>query len=285
MALAVLAFVLGCCAGALLARRSGLWRRASRRPPPQEPRQLGRAGTPRANLHLAGFVHELRTPLAAIRAYAELLAGASSDRAFLEEASGILVEEAERLDALIGQHLDRVQRGPVEVVSALPPGAGGRCELGSEARAATELLRPLAASRGLSIELDERTPRVEVRGEGAVVRQILANLLGNAVKHALGGTRIVLRWEAAEDRAWIEVEDDGPGVPADEAEALFEPFARGDRAGEGHGLGLWVARELARACGGELELRSREANERGACFRLRLSSATARLAEATLGGA
>ncbi|MBL8898659.1 MAG: HAMP domain-containing histidine kinase [Planctomycetes bacterium] len=283
MALAVLAFVLGGCLGALLARKS--------RSAPSEPAEAlpprDEETSPRTALQLAGLVHELRTPLAAIRAYAELLAGASSDRAFLEEASGILVEEAERLDALIGRHLDRV-KGPSSVEAAERPARlEVRCDLGTEARAACELLRPLAARRGFSLELDESAPPVAARGEATLVRQILANLLGNAVKHAVGGTRIALRWGASEAAAWIEVEDDGPGVREPIGAALFEPFARGTSANAtaGHGLGLWVARELARACGGELELAPRSGGERGACFRLSLANATADEARATVGSA
>lgn len=305
--MALAPFLLGCCVGSLSA---SLWWWLRRAPTPG--RDASRTSTgvvtvqtrpsiartpieskdknsvwkpehPGATLQLAGLVHELRTPLAAIRAYAELLASAASDPAFLEEASTILVREAERLDTLIGSHLDRVHHLP----ERHPPTFGATCELGAVASEVAELLRPLSASRRIAIVLPSDAESVEAYGDRALVSQIVANLLGNALKHASGATRIQLRWMRVGTEVWLEVEDDGIGIDAERAVALFQPFGdsasrRGEDQGyaprhshaQGHGLGLWVAREFARRCEGELEWMARADQQRGALFRLRLASAT-----------
>lgn len=296
--MALVAFLLGCSAGAVLALLAARRRAMRAIPPGAEASAAASApanGTPveaaprGETLQLAGLVHELRTPLAAIRAYAELLGGAGADPAFLEEASSILVEEAERLDALIGLHLDLVrapqQRAPSSAHAAPPP----MCDAAAEARAACDLLRPLAARSSVAIELDLPGEPLFARAERALLRQVLANLLGNALKHARGGTRILVRARREEDEVRVEVADDGAGLPASSRSRLFEPFARGEQAigptAEGHGLGLWVARELARSSGGELLVLPPDAELGGARFELELPAATAAPRSATLGGA
>ncbi|MBU2269800.1 MAG: ATP-binding protein, partial [Alphaproteobacteria bacterium] len=98
-----------------------------------------------------------------------------------------------------------------------------------------------------------------VEADPAALRRALANLIGNAVKYG-GGARVTAFAEAG--RAVIEVADDGPGLAADELEAVFEPFHRGERSRNretgGAGLGLTVARQAARAQGGDVVLIPRD---------------------------
>lgn len=135
--------------------------------------------------------------------------------------------------------------------------------------------KPHAATKGLelSIHVD---PLLRGRDKGAVIadalrtRQIIANLLGNAVKYTVRG-RIEVRLELREGQAAIEVADTGPGLSIEEMEQAFEPFRRVERTGAGvtgAGLGLSLSRQLARLMGGALDARS--AVGVGSCFTLLL---------------
>jgi len=135
--------------------------------------------------------------------------------------------------------------------------------------------KPHAATKGLelSVHVD---PLLRGRDKGAVVadalrtRQIIANLLGNAVKYTVRG-RIEVRLELRDNQVAVEVADTGPGLSTEEMEQAFEPFRRVERTGagvNGAGLGLSLSRQLARLMGGALEARS--AVGVGSCFTLTL---------------
>jgi signal transduction histidine kinase/ActR/RegA family two-component response regulator len=133
--------------------------------------------------------------------------------------------------------------------------------------------KPHAATKGLELAV-HIDPLLRLRDKGAVVadalrtRQIIANLLGNAVKYTVRG-RIEVRLELREGQIAIEVADTGPGLSLEEIEQAFEPFRRVERTGagvNGAGLGLSLSRQLARLMGGTLEARS--AVGVGSCFTL-----------------
>ncbi|ATC25329.1 response regulator [Caulobacter vibrioides] len=135
--------------------------------------------------------------------------------------------------------------------------------------------KPHAAAKGLelSVHVD---PLLRERAKGAAIadalrtRQIVSNLLGNAVKYTVRG-RVEVRLELRDDRIAIEVADTGPGLSTEELEQAFEPFRRVERTGagvNGAGLGLSLSRQLARLMGGALEARS--AVGVGSCFTLTL---------------
>lgn len=135
--------------------------------------------------------------------------------------------------------------------------------------------KPHAATKGLELAV-HIDPLLRGRDKGATVadalrtRQIIANLLGNAVKYTVRG-RIEVRLELREGQIAIEVADTGPGLSAEEIEQAFEPFRRVERTGagvNGAGLGLSLSRQLARLMGGALEARS--AVGVGSCFTLTL---------------
>ncbi len=140
--------------------------------------------------------------------------------------------------------------------------------------------KPHAAAKGLELAVHV-DPLLRNRDKGAAVadalrtRQIIANLLGNAVKYTVRG-RIEVRVELRGDQVAVEVADTGPGLSVDEMEQAFEPFRRVERTGagvNGAGLGLSLSRQLARLMGGALEARS--AVGVGSCFTLTLPFDTA----------
>jgi PAS domain S-box-containing protein len=216
---------------------------------------------------LSAMSHELRTPLNAVEGYASLLADGIYGPLNDEQRNALQRMRSARahLTELIDEVLDIAQveagRRPVEhrpVVLA---------ELVEET---VEALRGTAEVRGLALSFTAGTAG-EMRTDAGMVRQILMNLLGNALKFTQGG-EVAVRCAVAGDGIEVEVRDTGPGVPAELQERIFEPFFRGepfpDRVAEGVGLGLALSREFARLLGGDLVVESREGE--GSAFTLRL---------------
>jgi two-component system NtrC family sensor kinase len=119
-----------------------------------------------------------------------------------------------------------------------------------------------------------------VRCQPTLIGQVLVNLVVNAADAMQGqpDARIALRTVRADGHAVIEVEDNGPGVPSDQREKIFEPFVS-TKGASGNGLGLWISAEIARRHGGSLTVHS--GNGRGAIFRLALPLRTHRPDQST----
>ena len=186
---------------------------------------------------VAAIAHDLRTPLTRLRFRAEQAPEAVRER---------MVADIEEMDALIGQAMAYV-RGEA------PPERRERFDLDA---LAADCVRGFAET-GAAVTFDGGGA-LPVDADPAALRRALANLIGNAVKFA--GTARVMAF-AEEGRAVVTVEDDGHGLPDDELEAVFEPFHRGERSRNretgGVGLGLTVARQAARAHGGDVAVTNR----------------------------
>ncbi|MBY4896974.1 sensor histidine kinase [Cupriavidus sp. AU9028] len=208
---------------------------------------------------MALFCHEIRTPLHAIVGILELLsrkAGVSTEIAhYLESAHRC----ARSLMALAGGMLDmaKLDAGLLEIRPE-------PVQLQRDLRHLVDEFRPLAEERGLGIGLHVGPLAAHChRTDPQRLRQILGNLLGNAIKFSEQGivrvTLDSLGKTADGEVLRIAVRDQGPGIAAADLEGLFRPFFRGDGAAgiPGTGLGLAISRELARRLGGELRLASR----------------------------
>ncbi|MEU8520368.1 HAMP domain-containing sensor histidine kinase [Streptomyces sp. NPDC048577] len=210
----------------------------------------------RVRRFVADASHELRTPLASIRGYAELTRrGGEECGPDTRHALGRIESEATRMTGLVEDLLllARLDAGrPLSyrgtdlaplLVDAL-----------SDAR---------AAGPGHRWRLELPDAAVSVEADEARLHQVLVNLLGNARTHTPPGTTVTARVRGDGDRAVLEVEDDGPGIPEGLLPHVFERFARGDasrarQAGGGStGLGLAIVRAVALAHGGEVDVRSR----------------------------
>ena len=226
---------------------------------------LGRieASDSRLRRFVADASHELRTPLAAVRAYAELFSrGAASRPEDLARSMSGITRETERMsvlveDLLLLARLDEgrpLEREPVQLDELVHESVDAARALDPE--------RPL--------ELADEP--VTVRGDRDRLRQIVDNLLSNVRSHTQPGTSARVRVRREGDRAVVEVEDDGPGLSAEELERIFERFYRADasrsRASGGVGLGLSIVAAVARAHGGDVSARSEPG--RGATFRIEL---------------
>jgi two-component system OmpR family sensor kinase len=192
---------------------------------------------------VADASHELRTPLTSVLANLELLAEELDGEQ--AETAGAALRSTRRMRRLVGDLLllaradaDRVQpRRPTDIANVLTDAAA---ELG-----------PVSDAHELSIDPD---PAV-VEGVRDDLHRLVLNLLENAIRHTPPGTRIHARTSANDGEARLVVEDDGPGIPAELRENLFERFVRGGRdGGRGSGLGLAIVRAVAVSHGGTVSL-------------------------------
>ncbi len=200
---------------------------------------------------VADASHEIRTPTAIIRASAEVLQREDLVRPEGRELAQDIVAEADRLGQLVEELLALAASERGALATDLGP-----IDLAEVAGATVRRAGPLAAEQGLSLEgPDGRSPALPVLGDPDRLVQLLLVLLDNAFRVSPPGGLVTVTVAEAGRRAQVAVRDQGPGVPADERERIFEPFARlagRRRESRGSGLGLAIARRIAVLHGGTL---------------------------------
>jgi signal transduction histidine kinase len=216
--------------------------------------------------------HELKTPLTSIRMFAELLAeGRVTNEAKQRSYLDIITAEAARLTRLINNVLDfsRMERGEKEYHLS-------RCDMVSVARETAESFRPHLEANGFRLDTNLPQQPLWVNGDQDALAQVLVNLLSNAEKYSQCRKEIELRMSppaAASTVVEIGVLDRGIGVPPGLEERIFEKFYRAhdslSSGIHGSGLGLTLARQIAKAHNGDLKYQPREGG--GSCFTLRLA--------------
>jgi two-component system CheB/CheR fusion protein len=217
---------------------------------------------------LATASHELRTPLTAMALYAGLLAQLGESRAPDDRYRALLASltaEMRRANLLVGDLMDasRLQSGRLSVRRE-------PVELGALLRRVTDLAGQMGAGPAIRLQLPQEP--VQVSADPDRIEQVLLNLLDNARRYAAASDAVDVRLRAADGWAEVDVEDRGPGIPPAELARLFTRFYQrpGPQgpAQSGLGLGLYIARQIARAHGGDIEVRSAEG--RGSTFTVRL---------------
>jgi signal transduction histidine kinase/ligand-binding sensor domain-containing protein/CheY-like chemotaxis protein len=207
------------------------------------------------SLFLSNMSHELRTPLNAVIGFAQLMDRDPALNAGQKESLGLIQRAGEHLLELINDVLSisKIEAGKLVLVDQV---FDPRRMLQSVEEIAR--VRAEAKELHLSFESSGQVPRA-VRGDEGKLRQVLINLLGNAVKFTDRG-RVTLRCEwKDDDRARFEVEDTGVGMTEAEVGTLFEAFVQtesGKSAKEGTGLGLVISRQIVRLMGGDITVRS-----------------------------
>lgn len=219
--------------------------------------QLERVTESRTRL-MRGFSHDLKNPLAAADGHAQLMESLTLGRLSVKQRESVasirraIGNALELIGALV--ELGRTESGSISLDL-------GRTDPQLIAREVALELRPQAEAKGLELEV-ESDSRPPARGDAARIRQILGNLMGNAVKYTEeGGVRVRLdQVEAGPSGAgpWVrvDVEDTGPGIPPDQQARIFEEFTRLPGAEPGSGLGLAISRNLAEAMGGAITVHS-----------------------------
>ncbi|TXI73818.1 MAG: response regulator [Dechloromonas sp.] len=226
--------------------------------------------------YITAISHELRTPLNSILGYAQILAADEDVPPNRKQAVSVIRKS--------GDHLLSVIEGTLDIARI----ESGKLTLDVKAMNLPDLLQQVvgmfelqARNKGLGFEYQahDEIPSF-VRADERRLRQILINVIGNAVKFTVRG-KVSLGVGYRRDMATFEIRDTGPGIPAEDMARIFEPFARGStvQAG-GSGVGLTIARMLTNLMGGELELSSTPGE--GASFRIRLFLPAVHSAQAEL---
>jgi len=217
---------------------------------------------------VANVSHELKTPLAGIKAFAEtLLDGAIADPEhnvnFVQRIAG----QAQRLEQLIVDLLSlaRIESGH-EQFDIGPIDVGG---IVAERVAAHS---PLAEAKRIQVSVQPASESLEALADEEGLREIIDNLLGNAIKYTPEDGRVTVRWRGEAEQLVLDIEDSGIGIPAKDRERIFERFYRVDKARSralgGTGLGLSIVKHLVQAFGGTVSVSSQPGQ--GSTFTVRL---------------
>ncbi|WP_439859272.1 hybrid sensor histidine kinase/response regulator [Pseudomonas sp. MBLB4136] len=243
----------------------------------QKAKETSEAASAAKSRYVTGLSHELRTPLNSILGYTQILRRDSGLAERHQQALATIQRSGAHLLSLIDGLLDvaRIEAGKLNLEPS-------EIDFADFVEQLAKMCAPQAADKGLAFQLERggRLPAV-VRGDEKRIRQILINLLGNAVRYTERGT-VTLRVSYLRQTASFEILDTGIGMAADQLERLFQPFERGDplRQDSGLGLGLTIARMLTVLMGGELTVSS--APQQGTRFQLRLYLPAVRVPQALL---
>jgi signal transduction histidine kinase/CheY-like chemotaxis protein/purine-cytosine permease-like protein len=232
----------------------------------EQARQAADQANQAKSRYISAISHELRTPLNSILGYAQLMGEDANIPAHRKQAVSVIKRGGEHLLSLIEGTLDiaHIESGKLTLKASPMPFV----ELLQDIASLFELE---AQGKGLRFQYESvgKLPLL-VRADEKRVRQILINLLANAIKFTAQG-QVTLRVAYAREMASIEVEDTGPGLSATEIERIFEPFTRGQTSGAaapGAGLGLTIAKMLTDLMGGAMSVDSRPGT--GSVFKVKL---------------
>ena len=232
----------------------------------QRARQKADSANQAKSRYISTISHELRTPLNSILGYAQILDGDPSIPPHRQQAIRVIRRSGDHLLSLIEGTLDiaRIEGGKLSLDTRT-------IDFRALLEQLVRMMEMQAHSKSLGFDFQCRGELPAfVRADEKRLRQILINLLGNAIKFT-GEGGVTLRVRHVRDMATFEIEDSGPGIAADEIERIFEPFSRGNGVSQGSGgtgLGLTIARMLTTLMGGELKLSSTPGT--GSCFTVRL---------------
>jgi PAS domain S-box-containing protein len=220
--------------------------------------------------YLRNVSHEFRTPLTVLRGYAEFLGETGSPGPEgLKDVMRIMVESCDRVIDLVDTLLEvsRVEQGEAERILEVQT-----LDLRELAAASLEPVRPAAERKGVALDLEFTGESLELEGDRGLLRQVVRNLVDNAVKYSPPGARVAVRGSAKGDELALEVEDRGIGIPPEHLSRIFEKFYMVDggvtRRLGGTGVGLYLVREIVKLHQGAVDVQSLPGQ--GSVFSVRL---------------
>jgi signal transduction histidine kinase len=224
-------------------------------------------------IFISSISHDLRTPLTALGAGLGMLEMSVGERLQPEEERLLATarRNSERLNLLIDDLLayNQLEAGAMQLTSA-------RLDLREVALGAVSTIRPLLDEKRQSVQVDMPAP-LSYDGDARRLEQVLVNLIANAHEHAPAGTSIAITGQVQPHELIIEVFDDGPGIPAEERERIFERFHWLAPTRRGSGLGLAIAKSIVQLHGGRIWAESE--SETGVRFSLALPTDEAEVSQ------
>jgi len=215
----------------------------------------------------ASIAHEINNPLAVIGEAAGLLRSrASKTQALPEEFATTVGSTLDAIDRAV-ERAQRITRSFLRFARSSDSNAR-EVNLEELAREVIGLTSETASEAGTEVTLEKPAKPLTLRTDVFQLRQVLLNLMINALQAVSHGGNVVVRLDGDAEEVRIAVEDDGPGIPQENLERIFEPFFTTKPEGQGTGLGLAVSRGLVEKLGGRIEVESRPGE--GCTFRIRL---------------
>jgi two-component system sensor histidine kinase KdpD len=214
---------------------------------------------------LTSISHDLRTPLASVLGAAGALRDLSLDENAKADLIATIIDEAERLNRFIANLLDMTKLEAGAVMPNLTPH-----DMGDIVGTALQRAAKILAQHRVEVEITADLPMVSV--DAVLFEQVLFNLLDNAAKYAPPDTTVSIRSGHEDDVVYLQVLDQGPGIPTDDLERIFDKFYRvqkGDQVRAGTGLGLAISRGFLEAMHGTITAANRR-NTQGALFTIAL---------------
>jgi two-component system, NtrC family, sensor kinase len=196
----------------------------------------------------ASFIHDIGTPLTVIAGRASMIVDDDrdgGDAKNVRESAERIAEQANRISATIRRFLDFARKGTPERT---------QISLLAIVKDAIELLEPMAKKSQVRLTIAEGASDVEARVDKAQIQQVVANLITNAIQAMPAGGRVTVAVGRDEVGGFIEVSDEGPGIPESDRESVFEPFFTTKAEGQGTGLGLSVCKNIVESHAGRIEL-------------------------------
>ena len=208
----------------------------------------------------AGIAHEIGNPIGVIMGLSELLAEGQVDAKSASSFARQISEAAERVHTIIKDLLAFARPKKDE---------GVLCDVGEVISATVDLLRPQKRMRDVEVIQDVEKGGLYAEIRASQLQQVLVNLMLNSADAMEGKGRIIVRARKREGSVFVEVEDDGPGVPLHLREKIFDPFFTTKPVGEGTGLGLTISAQIIGIYGGDITVHD-AVELKGALFRVRL---------------